>query len=204
MTLDEQIKQALAALPKERKRFIVVPKRPKAKGGKRRSAGPSIIVLKRTGNAPWYIWRAENAWLRIIIQRVNFSDTGYSWEIVSANDVRLYHGVGSFQAALTAINNVLEHEGYRWRVRATPLRAGGKARHAVRWEWKKVKKNVYQMTLSDGGKVSLSFAGGQWWLDPGRYGKRTERLGPDFANARRDAMVWVQSFENTPRGKALR
>lgn len=36
MTLDEQIKLALAALPKERKRFIVVPKRPKAKGGGKR------------------------------------------------------------------------------------------------------------------------------------------------------------------------
>jgi len=97
----------------------------KARGGTK----ANVITLQRTGTDPWFIWRVENALLRITIQRVNFSDLGYAWEI-TAPEGRVSHGTTSFSVALENINNVLERNGYRWRVAAKSLAAGGKARKA--------------------------------------------------------------------------
>jgi len=129
--LEAQIDLAIRALPTSKpKHYIVRPARPKHAGGKaRHGSGLHTLTLKKTGSEPWYIWRGElpGFGLRIIIQRVDFSDLGYAWEI-AANGQRIAHGTTYFHAALEAINGVMERNGYRWRVTAKPLRAGGKAR----------------------------------------------------------------------------
>ena len=57
MTLDEQIARTIAMLPKERKRFIVVPKKPRPKGGKARHAAKGTGPGLRGGHGKRVEWR---------------------------------------------------------------------------------------------------------------------------------------------------
>jgi len=117
--LEAQINQALKLLPTKAKRFIVVPKRPRRAGGKKRhGSGRPVYTLKRHGESPWYSWSFDGPAARVSILRWGFRPSDYRWEVEDADGNKTGLQSSTFDNAVSSINDTLDRWGMGWRVKA--------------------------------------------------------------------------------------